>query len=135
MPKLIIQSTAAPVTGFTDAARPAPIAQAIRFGPMLFVSGQGPLDPETRTVVAGDITVQARRTLDNLVGVLAEAGATLADVVNMRVILRDTADFAAFNELFRDYLDGEKVTRTCVGGTPHRAGVNIEIDCIAMFDA
>ena len=31
-------------------------------------------------------------------------------------------------------LQGEKVTRTCVGATPHRKGVNVEIDCVASFD-
>lgn len=134
MPKQIITSKAAPTTGFTDAAKPPPIVQAIRFGNMLFVSGQGPLDPQTKTVVAGGIEDQTRQTLANLKNVLAEAGASFANVVNMRVILRDTADFPRFNEVFRDVLDGEKVTRTCVGGTPHRAGVNVEIDCIAMFD-
>lgn len=134
MPKQIITSKAAPTTGFTDAAKPPPIVQAIRFGNMLFVSGQGPLDPQTKTVVAGGIEEQTRQTLANLKNVLAEAGATFANVVNMRVILRDTADFPRFNEVFRDVLDGEKVTRTCVGGTPHRAGVNVEIDCVAMFD-
>jgi 2-iminobutanoate/2-iminopropanoate deaminase len=51
----------------------------------------------------------------------------------MRVVLRDTDDFPAFNETFREALGGEKVTRTCVGGTPHRRGVNVEIDCIATF--
>ena len=134
MPKQIITSTSAPTTGFTEAAKPPPIVQAIRFGNMLYVSGQGPLDPETKTVVAGDIEAQTRRTLTNLGHVLDAAGATFANVVNMRVILRDTADFPKFNEVFREILDGEKVTRTCVGGTPHRAGVNVEIDCVAMFD-
>ena len=134
MPKEIITSKTAPTTGFTEAAKPPPIVQAIRFGNMLFVSGQGPLDPETKTVVAGDIEAQTRRTLQNLRSVLDAAGASFANVVNMRVVLRDTADFPAFNEVFRDVLDGEKVTRTCIGGTPHRAGVNIEIDCVAMFD-
>lgn len=134
MPKQIITSKAAPTTGFTDAAKPPPIVQAIRFGNMLFVSGQGPLDPQTKTVVAGGIEDQTRQTLANLKNVLAEAGASFANVVNMRVILRDTTDFPRFNEVFRDILDGEKVTRTCVGGTPHRAGVNVEIDCVAMFD-
>lgn len=134
MPKQIITSKAAPTTGFTDAAKPPPIVQAIRFGNMLFVSGQGPLDPQTKTVVAGGIEDQTRQTLANLKNVLAEAGASFANVVNMRVILRDTTDFPRFNEVFRDVLDGEKVTRTCVGGTPHRAGVNVEIDCVAMFD-
>jgi 2-iminobutanoate/2-iminopropanoate deaminase len=101
---------------------------------MLFVSGQGPLDPATRTVVEGDIEVQTRRTLDNLLSVLEAGGATLANVVNMRVILRDVADFPRFNEVFRTYFEKDRVTRTCVGGTPHRKGVNVEIDCVAMFD-
>ncbi|TMJ21732.1 MAG: RidA family protein, partial [Alphaproteobacteria bacterium] len=52
----------------------------------------------------------------------------------MRVILRDVADFPRFNETFREYMAGEKVTRTCAGGIPHRAGIDIEIDCVAMFD-
>ena len=134
MPKQIVTSRSAPTTGFTTAQKPPPIVQAIRWGNMLFVSGQGPLDPETKTVVAGDIEVQTRRTLQNLASVLEAAGATFANVVNMRVILRDVADFARFNEVFREVLGGEKVTRTCVGGTPHRAGVNVEIDCVAMFD-
>ena len=134
MPKQIITSSSAPTTGFTDKSAPSPLAQAIRFGNMLFVSGQGPLDPATREVIADDIRAQARQTLKNLEGVLAAAGATFANVVNMRVTLRDAADFPAFNETFREFMQGEKVTRTCVGGTPHRKGVNVEIDCIAMYD-
>ncbi|MBS0337179.1 MAG: RidA family protein [Proteobacteria bacterium] len=134
MPKQVVTSRSAPTTGFTTAQKPPPIVQAVRWGNMLFVSGQGPLDPQTKTVVAGDIEAQTRRTLQNLASVLEAAGATFANVVNMRVILRDVADFPKFNEVFREILDGEKVTRTCVGGTPHRAGVNVEIDCVAMFD-
>ncbi|MBH5386650.1 RidA family protein [Bradyrhizobium diversitatis] len=134
MPKTIVTSQSAPTTGFTEASKPAPIAQAVRFGNMLFVSGQGPLDPATRVFVDGDIEVQARQTLRNLLRVLDAGGATLANVVNMRVILRNVDDFPRFNEVFREFLEGEKVTRTCIGATPHRAGVNIEIDCVAMFD-
>lgn len=88
--------------------------QAIRFGQMLFISGQGPLDPASKTVIAGDIEVQTRQTLKNLASVLEAAG---ANVVNMRVILRDVSNFPRFNEVFRDVLNGEKVTHTCVGGT------------------
>ena len=134
MPKQIIASPAAPTTGFTDKGAPSPLAQAIRAGNLLFVSGQGPLDPKTREVVSADIRVQTRQTLSNLSNVLAAAGLSMSQVVNMRVVLRNTDDFAAFNEAFRDFLAGEKVTRTCVGGTPHRKGVNVEIDCIACFD-
>jgi 2-iminobutanoate/2-iminopropanoate deaminase len=134
MAKQIITSPDAPTTGFTDKARPSPLAQAIRAGNLLFVSGQGPLDPKTREVVSPDIREQTRQTLANLSAILAAAQLTLANVVNMRVVLRNTEDFPAFNEAFREFMAGEKVTRTCVGATPHRKGVNVEIDCIASFD-
>jgi 2-iminobutanoate/2-iminopropanoate deaminase len=134
VPKQIITSPDAPVTGFTDKGAPSPLAQAVRAGNLLFVSGQGPLDPKTREVVSRDIREQTRQTLSNLKSVLAAAGLDFRHVVNMRVVLRDTADFPAFNETFREFMQGEKVTRTCVGATPHRKGVNVEIDCVASYD-
>ena len=134
MPKQIITSPNAPVTGFTDKGTPSPLAQAIRARNLLFVSGQGPLDPKTREVVSTDIREQTRQTLANLANILSVAGLSMTNVVNMRVVLRNTGDFPAFNETFREFLTGEKVTRTCIGGTPHRKGVNVEIDCIASFE-
>jgi 2-iminobutanoate/2-iminopropanoate deaminase len=134
VPKQILTSQAAPTTGFTDKGTPSPLAQAIRAGNLLFVSGQGPLDPKTREVVSSDIREQTRQTLANLKSVLAAAGLDFTHVVNMRVVLRNTEDFAAFNETFREFMQGEKVTRTCIGATPHRKGVNVEIDCVASFD-
>jgi 2-iminobutanoate/2-iminopropanoate deaminase len=134
MPKQIVTSATTPTTGFTDKSTPSPLAQGIRWGNMLFLSGQAALDPESREVVSDDIQEQTRQTLRNLEGVLKEAGATFANVVNMRVCLRDESDFQKFNIAFSDFMQGEKVTRTCVGGRPHRSGVNVEIDCIAMFD-
>ena len=134
MPKQIVTSQSAPTTGFTDKGTPSPLAQAIRAGNLLFVSGQGPLDPKTREVVSADIREQTRQTLTNLKSVLAAAGLDFTHVVNMRVVLRNTEDFPAFNGTFRDFLQGEKVTRTCIGATPHREGVNVEIDCVASFD-
>jgi 2-iminobutanoate/2-iminopropanoate deaminase len=134
MAKHIITSPDAPTTGFTDKSTPSPLAQAIRAGNLLYVSGQGPLDPKTREVVSADIREQTRQTLTNLESILGAAGLTMANVVNMRVVLRNTEDFPAFNEAFRDFMAGEKVTRTCIGATPHRTGVNVEIDCVASFD-
>jgi 2-iminobutanoate/2-iminopropanoate deaminase len=133
MPKQIITAGAAPTTGYTDKATPSPLAQAIRAGDFLYLSGQGPLDPATKEVIDGDIAAQTRQTMANLITVLAAGGATLANIINLRVCLRDTADFPAFNEEFRKIMDGEKTTRTCIGGTPHRKGVMVEIDCVAYL--
>jgi len=134
MPKQVITSPGAPTTGFTDKGTPSPLAQATRAGHRVFVSGQGPLDPKTREVVSADIREQTRQTLTNIRSVLAAAGLDFTNVVNMRVVLRNTEDFPAFNEAFREFLQGEKVTRTCIGATPHRKGVNVEIDCVASYE-
>ena len=85
-------------------------------------------------MVSADIGEQTRQTLANLKNVLAAAELDFSHVVNMRVVLRNPEDFPAFNEAFREFLQGEKVTRTCIGATPHRNGVNVEIDCVAAFD-
>src|SRR2546421_7225749 len=102
MPKQIVTSQSAPTTGFTDKGTPSPLAQAIRAGNLLFVSGQGPLDPKTREVVSADIREQTRQTLTNIRSVLDAAGLNFTHVVNMRVVLRNAEDFPAFNETFRD---------------------------------
>nr|BAG72207.1 2-amino-5-carboxymuconic 6-semialdehyde deaminase [Bordetella sp. 10d] len=133
MPKILVHSDAAPTTGFTNHSTPSPLAQAIRAGDFLYVSGQGPLNPATREVVSDDILEQTRQVLSNLRSVLEAGGATMAHVVNMRVCLRNVADFPAFNEAFREFMQGEKVTRTCTGGTPHRTGVLVEVDCVAYL--
>ena len=133
MPKEIIHSQSAPTTGFTNQNTPSPLAQAIRAGDFLYVSGQGPLNPETKEVVSEDIREQTVQVLTNLRSVLEAGGATMAQVVNMRVCLRDVADFPAFNETFREFMQGEKTTRTCTGGTQHRKGVNVEVDCVAYL--
>src|SRR5690606_5024878 len=98
MPKVIVHSQSAPTTGFTDKNTPSPLAQAIRAGDFLYVSGQGPLDPSTKEVVSDDIRVQAKQVLANVSAVLEAGGATIANVVNMRVCLRNVSDFPAFNE-------------------------------------
>ena len=134
MPKLIVDSATAPVSGITPGQSVSPIAQAIRFGDMLFLSGQGAVDPGTGLVVTGDIAAQTRLTLDNLMTIVTAAGGTIANVVCLRVRLRDMTDFQHFDDAFRTYFAGEIVTRTCIGATPNRTGVNVQIDCIAMFD-
>ena len=134
MPKKIIKSSKTPITGFTDKSSPSPLAQGVRWGNMLFLSGQVAIDPETKEVISDDIQAQTQQTLRNLEEILKEAGGSFANVVNMRVCLRDVDDFQKFNITFTKFMKGEKVTRTCIGGIPHRAGVKVEIDCIAMFD-
>jgi 2-iminobutanoate/2-iminopropanoate deaminase len=128
----VVFTKAAPKTGFSQGME-SPIAQGVKCGDFVFVSGQGPLDPVTKRVVSDDIGEQTRVTLDNVNEVLKAAGTSLPHVVKVGVFLRDMADFDAFNRVFKDYFKGVQPARTTVQAAAPRAGVNVEIDAIAWI--
>src|SRR5262245_34324744 len=87
---------------------------AIRTSTLLFVSGQIPIDPATGDLVEGDISVQARRVLDNLRALVEAAGLTLSDVVRTTVFLADMNDFAAMNQIYGAYFSDPFPARSTV---------------------
>ena len=128
----VVFTKAAPKTGFSEGVE-SPIAQGVKCGDFVFVSGQGPLDPATKRVVSDDIAEQTRVTLDNVNEVLKAAGTSLQHVVKVGVFLRDMGDFDAFNRVFKDYFKGVQPARTTVEAAAPRKGVNVEIDAIAWI--
>lgn len=106
-----------------------PFSRAAVAGGFVFVSGQVGMD-ETGEIVQGGIVAQTRRTMDNIVAILAEAGCTLNDVVKANVWLDDTRDFAAFNRIYASYFDGELPARSCVR-SQIMIDAKVEIDVIA----
>ncbi|WP_335986183.1 RidA family protein [Glycomyces sp. MUSA5-2] len=127
----------------TDAA-PAPahaFPQGVRKGPLLTVSGQGPVDPATgEYLFPGDVKAQTRRTLENVAAIVEAGGASMGDVMMLRVYLADRADFTAMNEVYEAFLD-EKIggaapfpCRTTVICTLPRAEMLVEVDALACVD-
>jgi 2-iminobutanoate/2-iminopropanoate deaminase len=109
-----------------------PYSQAVRVGDMLFASGQVGLDPATGQMVAGGITEQTVRVLENVKAVLAQAGLDLSHVVKTTVFLKTMGDFAAMNEVYAKYLAPEGVvaparSTVAAAGLPKDALVEIEV--------
>jgi len=75
-----------------------PYSQAVKAAGLVFVSGQGPFDPVSGTVVGETIGEQTRQALANCDAILRAAGSSMAKVVNATFILRDPGDFAGMNE-------------------------------------
>jgi len=73
-------------------------AQAVRAGGLIFVSGQGPFDPETGAVVGLTIQEQVHQCLANVQAILEAAGSSIEKVVSATFLLRDPDDFAGLNE-------------------------------------
>ncbi|HCE66169.1 MAG: reactive intermediate/imine deaminase [Geobacteraceae bacterium GWC2_55_20] len=108
-----------------------PYSQAVRFGNMLFCSGQIPLDPLTGEVVAGDISAQTGRVMANIAAVLKAAGAGFADVIKTTVFLVDMDDFAAMNGVYASYFENHRPARSTVAVKSLPRGVRVEIEVIA----
>jgi 2-iminobutanoate/2-iminopropanoate deaminase len=110
-----------------------PYSQAIRAGDFLFVSGQIPLDPETGTLVEGDVAAQTHRVLRNLGAILEAAGASFRDVVKTTVYLADMAEFAAMNEVYATYFPASPPARATIQAARLPRDVRVEIDLIACL--
>ena len=70
---------------------PAPTRTPSRADGLIFLSGQTPVDPDTGSLVEGDIGDADRRCLDNLAIVAAAAGASLDDAVRCGIYVTDIA--------------------------------------------
>jgi 2-iminobutanoate/2-iminopropanoate deaminase len=104
---------------------------AMRAGDFLYVSGQGPIDPVTDKLAAGDVEFQTRLTLSNIQRILKSAGAAVTDVVKCSVFLRDIADFPKMNRVYAEFFGEHKPARTTIEAKFHQAEMLVEIDCVA----
>ncbi len=114
-------------------ARPmGPYSPGLKVGNMVFVSGQGPVDPQGN-VVGETIEEQTAKVLENIRLILAEAGASMADVVKATVHLSDLALFERYNRVYVQHFPDPKPVRTTVGS--QLLGILVEIDVIAIIGA
>ncbi len=118
----------------TDKAPAAigPYSQAIAAGPMIFVSGQLGMHPETGELVGDDVGSQARQALDNLCQVLFAAGVGPGQVVAVDVFLTDMDDFVEFNGIYEGYFTDHKPARAVVAVKALPRAACVEIKCVAV---
>jgi 2-iminobutanoate/2-iminopropanoate deaminase len=105
-------------------------SQAIVSGDFVFVAGQACVNPKTNEFEYGDIQSETRQTLQNISAILEAAGSSLKDVVRVGVFLADMKDFAAMNEVYKQFFTEDQPARTTVGAQLPK--IKIEIDCIAQ---
>ncbi|MFG1998495.1 RidA family protein [Spirillospora sp. NPDC048911] len=126
----------------TDAA-PAPLpvfSQGVRKGPFVQVSGQGSMEPGTGAFLhEGDVKAQTRRTLENVRAILEAGGASVEDVLMLRVYLTKREDFAPMNEAYDEFVrehcpSGALPARTTVFVDLPLPQMLVEIDALAAVD-
>ncbi|MCU4751219.1 RidA family protein [Halobacteria archaeon AArc-curdl1] len=108
-----------------------PYSQGMIDGDQIFVSGQGPVDPQTGDIVSEDIKEQTARTLENVEAVLEAADSSLENVVKATVFVTDMANYAAINEVYAEYMSDPFPARSAVEVAALPIDIGVEIEVIA----
>jgi 2-iminobutanoate/2-iminopropanoate deaminase len=101
-------------------------SQAVRWGELLFISGQTPRDLD-RKLVDGAFRTQAERVYANVRELAAAGGATMADALRVTVYLSDLKDAAEADDAFAAAFPEPRPARTTIGAT---IPVAIEVDAV-----
>ncbi len=112
-----------------------PYSLAIESGDYVFISGQVPLDAATGKLVEGDVSAQARQSLENLKAILDAAGLTFAHAVKTTIFLTSMGDFAAVNEVYKSYMSEPYPARSTIAVVALPMGAKVEIEMIASRSA
>ena len=107
-----------------------PFSPAIRFGELLFVSGQGPIDKNGK-VILGDISVQTKATLENFKRIMEAAGSDMGCVLQTTVYLKDLGEYSGMNEVYSSFFNDPKPARTTIQAGGLLFGMKVEIQGIA----
>ena len=122
--KKAFQTDKAGVTG-------GPYSQAVIHKGLIYISGQGPIDPQTNQVVLGTIEEEAEVTLENTRIILEEAGSSLNKVLQVTAYLLTMKEYNRFNEIYKRYFTADPPARTCIQAGKLPFGIRVEIDAIA----
>lgn len=98
---------------------------------LVFISGNGPIDPETGEIVSDDVEEQAIRTLLNIRNILEEEDLSLDDIVKTTAFITDETYYETFNEGYSEVIEEPFPARSCVVTGIVTEGQKVEIEAIA----
>lgn len=110
-----------------------PYSQGIRYGNLVFVSGQIGALPDTGAIVEGDIKVQTEQVLKNLNAVLEKAGSSLDKVVKTTVFITNMSNFQAMNEVYARFFIESYPARSTIEVSRLPRDVMVEIEAVATI--
>ena len=110
-----------------------PYSQAVKYGELVFCSGQIGLNPENGELEEG-LEGQANRVIKNLEGVLMASGSNLAKVLQTTIYITNMEDYGKVNEIYATYFKNEPLpARATVEVSNLPKGALVEISCIASI--
>lgn len=113
----------------TPEATGAPFSGAVMAGNTLYLSGQLGAGANNKPETA---ELEATAVLNNVKNLLAKADMTMDDLATVTIFASNTADYAAFNTVYRGYFTKEFPARAFIGAGPLLFGARFEVQAIAV---
>jgi 2-iminobutanoate/2-iminopropanoate deaminase len=107
---------------------------SVKASRLIFTSGTTARNPSGEIIAKGDIRGQTRQVLDNIIAVLAEAGASPKDIFKMTVYLRRNEDYNGMNEIRQEYFRKDTFVSTTVITELHAQDALVEIEVAAAVE-
>lgn len=115
----------------TKSKRQIPVSATRQIGSLVFVSGQGGLDPLSGAVVGRDLESQTAQTMENISRMLSKLDLGMEDIVKVNVYLANRKDYVEFNEIYQRYFRMPFPARTAIY-CELNYDLLVEIDVIAV---
>ena len=109
-----------------------PFSEAVRVGPMLYLSGQMGTDASGK-LVPGGIEAETRQILANVRAVLERHGSSMDRVVKCLVMLADMQDWPAMNAVYLEQFKPPLPARSAFGASGLALGGRVELECVATI--
>ena len=107
--------------------------QAVKVNNTVYLSGQIPLDPQSMTLVDGDISAQINQVFNNLNAVCEASGGDLSNIVKLNIFLTDLSHFPVVNEVMGQYFQEPYPARAAIGVRELPKGAQVEMDGILVI--
>jgi aminoacrylate peracid reductase len=92
----------------------APYSSGTKAGGIIYVSGTLAIGPNGESLGVGDATAQTRYVIEAIKSVIETGGGTLKSVVMNQIFLKDLADYAAMNAVYKEYFPENPPARYCI---------------------
>ena len=109
-------------------------SQGIKYGNLVFTSGQIPLNPETGELINGDFKMEISQVLTNLNAVLKSGGSSLKKAIKLTVFLTDLSYFPQVNEVFSEFFPEDSPARSAVQVSALPMNAKIEIEAVGSVE-
>ena len=111
-----------------------PYAQAITHKGLIFLSGQGAVDPCSNQVKTGTIEHETRLAMENIRIIMEAAGSSMGNLLQVTAYLKNITEYGRFNSVYETFFDRNFPARTCVQVDKLPFGLRVEIDAIGALE-